>query len=80
MEHYQAEVLGAATGMTDVDQMIVTLMTSEIPFSQRVYELVSGVNVTDLNFGVQMIPVEQPIQSERLCGSVQHVSLWDFDL
>ena len=40
--------------------------------------LVFGVNVTDLNFGVHINLVTT--NQEQLCGSVKHVSLWDFDL
>ena len=49
---YQAEILGAASGaeMADIEhwEKIVPLITCEIPFGQRVCELVFGVNVTDL--------------------------------
>ena len=41
---------------------MVPLITCEIPFSQHVCELVSGVDLTDLNFGVQINPVKQPVQ------------------
>ena len=67
---YQAEILGAASGaeMADIKQMkkIVPIITSEIPFSQHVCELVFGVNVTDLNFWVQINPVKQSIQSNSV--------------
>ena len=57
----QAEILGAAIGaeMADIAQMkkIVPLITCETPFRQHVCELVFGVNVTDLNFWVQINPV-----------------------
>ena len=51
--------------MADIEQMkkIVPLVTCKTTFSQHVRELVFGVNVTDLNFGVQIKPVKQPIQS-----------------
>ena len=48
-----------------------------ITFGQDVCDLVFGVDVTDLDFGVQINPVKQPIWSNS-CGSVKHVSLWDF--
>ena len=40
--------------MVNIEQLkkIVPLITREIPFGQDVYELVFGVNVTDLDFGV----------------------------
>ena len=51
--------------MADVARMkkIVPLITCEISFCQYVFELVFGVNVTDLDLGVQIDPVKQPIQS-----------------
>ena len=67
---YQTEILGAASGaeMADIEQMkkIVPLITCEIPFSQHVSELVFGVNVTDLNFRIEINPVKQPIQSNSV--------------
>ena len=41
--------------MTDIEQMkkIIPLITREVPFGQDVYELVFGINVTDLDFEVQ---------------------------
>ena len=58
----QAEVLGTTSGaeMADIEQMkkIVPLITCEIAFNQHVCELVFGVNVTHLNFWVQLNPVK----------------------
>ena len=67
--------------MANVEQLkkIVPLITRAIPFSQYVCEVMFGVNVTDLNFGVQIDSVKQPIQSNSV-GFVKHASLWDFDL
>ena len=50
--------------MANIEQMkkIIPLITREIPFVQDVCELVFGVNVTDLDLGVQVDPVKQPIQ------------------
>ena len=42
---------------------IVPLIMCEISFCRYVFELVFGVNVTDLDLGVQIDPVKQPIQS-----------------
>ena len=67
---YQAEILETTSGaeMADVEQMkkIVLLITRGIPFSQHVCELVFGVNVTDLNFWVQIDSIKQPIQSNSV--------------
>ena len=62
--------------MTDIQQLkkIVPLITREIPFGQDVYEWVFGVNVTDLDFGVQIDSVKQPIQSNSV-GLMKHVTL-----
>ena len=53
--------LDAASGaeMADIEQTqkMVPLITCEISLCQHVCELVFGVNVTDLDFGVQMNPV-----------------------
>ena len=63
---YQAESLGAASGadLADGEQMkkIVPLITCEISFGQFVSALVIGVNAMDLNFGVQIDSVKQPIK------------------
>ena len=66
--------------MAGIEQMkkIVPLITCEILYSQYVFELVFGVNLTDLDFWVQIHPDKQPILSNF--GFVKHVSLWDFDL
>ena len=67
---HQAEILGAACGaeMVDVEQIkkIVALIPCDITFNQHVCELVCGVNATDLNLGVQINPVKQPIQSNSV--------------
>ena len=51
--------------MTDIEQSkkekIVSLITCEIPFSQHVCEWVFGVNVTDLNYWIQINPVKVSI-------------------
>ena len=67
---YQAEILGAASGaeLPDIEQMkkIVPLIARELPFSQNVCELMFGVNVTDLDLGAQIYPVQQPMQSNSV--------------
>ena len=64
------KILGTASGseMADISHMkkIVPLITCAIPFSQHVCELVFGVNVTDLDLGVQINPAKQPIQSNSV--------------
>ena len=54
--------------MANIEQMkkIIPLITREISFGQDVCELVFGVNVTDLDFWVQIDPVKQPIQSNSV--------------
>ena len=51
--------------MADNEQnkKIIPLLTREIPFGQHVFELVFGVNLTDLDFWVQIDSVKQLIQS-----------------
>ena len=51
--------------MADVKQtqQMIPLITCEIPFGQDVCELVSGVDVFDLDFRVQINSIEQPIKS-----------------
>ena len=62
----QAEILGTAerTEMADVEQTkkIVPLVTCEVSLCQYVCDLVFGVNVSDLNLGVQVDSVKQPIK------------------
>ena len=38
-----------------------------------------GVYAPNLNLGIQITPIQQPIRS-KLCGSLKHVSSWDFGL
>ena len=54
--------------MADIEQMkkIVPLITCAIPFSPHVCELVFGVNVTHVNFRIEINPVKQPIQSNSV--------------
>ena len=62
--------------MADIEQLkkIVPLITCEISFGQSVYELVFGVNVTNLDRGVQINPVKQPIKSNSVVsGNMSHV-------
>ena len=79
---YQDGILSAASRaeMANVEEMkkIVPLITCGVPFGQHVCELVFGVNVTDLNFEVQINPVKT--NPKQLCGFLTHVSLWDFGL
>ena len=51
--------------MADVKQMkkIVPLITCEIPFCQHVSKLMFGVDTPDLNLGVWINSVKQPIKS-----------------
>ena len=68
--------------MADVKQMekIVPLITYEISLRQYVCELVFGVNVFDLVFGVQIESVKQPINSNSVgSGYVSHCWTSAFD-
>ena len=75
----QAEIFGAAEGpeMANIEQMkkIIPLITHEISFQSTclpvgVWSQCNGFGfwciVTDLDFGVQIDPVKQPIQSNSV--------------
>ena len=51
-------------------EKIVPLIACEIPFCQYICELVFGVDILDLNVGVQIISVKQPIKGNSVCYSV----------
>ena len=54
-------------------EKIVPLITCEIPFCQYVCKLVFGVDMLDLNFGVQVDSVKQPVKSNSVgSGYVSH--------
>ena len=55
-------------------QKMIPFITCEISLCQYVGKLVFGVDVLDLDFGVQIDSIKQPIK-EQLCGFWQHVSL-----
>ena len=57
-------------------QKMIPLITREISFGENVSELIFGVDVFDLDFGVQISSIKQANQ-EQLCGSWEHISLWD---
>ena len=54
--------------MADIEQaqQIIPFVTCEISLGQCVCELVSGVNVFDLDFWVQVNSIEQPIKSNSV--------------
>ena len=54
-------------------QQIIPLITCEIPLCQDVCKLILGVDAFDLDFGIQIDSIKQPIK----CNSVsrKHVSL-----
>ena len=66
----QAEIQSARkkAEMADVEQMkkIVLLITCEITFGQSVCELMFGVDAPDLNLGIQINPIKQPILSNSV--------------
>ena len=54
-------------------QQMIPLITCEIPFYQDVCEMICGVDVFDLDFGVQIDSIEQPIKSNSMSsGDVSH--------
>ena len=54
-------------------QKMIPFITCEISLGQYVCELVSGVNVFDLDFGVQIDYIEQPIKSNSVgSGNMSH--------
>ena len=61
--------------MSDVEQTqnMIPLITWEITFGQCVCELVFGVNVFDLDLGVQIDSTKQPIKSNSVgSGNMSH--------
>ena len=71
------------TEMDDVKQTqkMIPLITCEISLCQYVYELVLGVNVFDLDLGVQIDSIQQPMKSNSVgSGNMSHCktsSLYD---
>ena len=69
--------------MADVEQTqkMIPFITCEISLCQYVCELVLGVNVFDLGFGVQIDSIEQPIKTNSVgSGNMSHCrasSLYD---
>ena len=61
----QAEILSEAkrAEMADVEQMkkMVPIVTCEIAFGQHVCALMSGIDLSNLNFRIKINPVKQPI-------------------
>ena len=71
-------------GVIEQAQQMIPLITCEISFSQNISELVLDVDVFDLDFGVQIDPINQPIKSNSvspgnmsLCGT--RSLHWHFD-
>ena len=65
--------------MADVEQTqkMIPFITCEFSLCQYVCELVFGVNVFDLDLGVQVNSIEKTNQ-EQLCGFLRRVSLSGF--
>ena len=54
-------------------QQMIPFITREIPFCQDVCNLVLGVDVFDLDFGVQIDSIEQPVKSNSMSsGNMSH--------
>ena len=58
-------------------QQMIPFISCEIAFCQYICEFVFGVNVFDLDFGIQNDSIEQPIKSNSV-GSGKIVSLSGF--
>ena len=70
MQLIKLKIFGAASGpeMANIEQIgkIVPFITREITFGQGVCDWAFGVDVTDLDFAVQISPVKQPIYSNSV--------------
>ena len=55
-------------------QKMIPFITSKVSLGQYVCELALGVNVFDLDLGVQIDSIKQPIK-RQLCGFWKHVAL-----
>ena len=54
-------------------QQMIPVITCEIPFCQYVSELVLGVDVFDLDFGVKINSIKQPVKSNSMgSGNMSH--------
>ena len=52
---------------------MIPLITCEIPFCQNVSELVFGVDVFDLDLGIQINSIKQPMKSNSVSpGNMSH--------
>ena len=68
--------------MADVKQIqqMIPLITCEISLCQNVSKLVFGVDVFDLDFGVQINSIEQPIKRNSVgSGDVSHCRTYAFN-
>ena len=68
-------MLSNCSEMANVEQTqkIIPFITCEISLCQYVCELVFGVDVFDLDFGVQIDAIEQPIKSNSVgSGNMSH--------
>ena len=69
------------TEMADVEQTqkMIPFVTSEVSLGQYVCELVSGVNIFDLDFRVKIDSIEQPIKSNSVGpGNMSHCVTFSF--
>ena len=70
------------TEMSDVEQTpkMIPFITCEISLGQYVCELVFGVNVFDMDLGVQIASLKQPIKSNSVgSGNMSHCRTPSFD-
>ena len=59
-------------------QKMIPFTTCEISLCQYVSELVFGVDVLNLDFGLQIDSIKQPIKSNSVGPRNISISLWDF--
>ena len=70
------------TDMADIEQTqkMIPFITCEVALCQYICELVFGFNVFDLDFGVEIDSVKQPIKSNSVGpGNMSHCKTPSFD-
>ena len=71
--HHFKTIDGPEMALVKQAQQMIPLITREISLGQYVCELVLGVNEFDVDLGVQINPVKQPIKSNSVgSGNMSH--------
>ena len=61
-------------------QQMIPLITCEMSFGQNVSELVYGVDVFDLDFGIQIDSIKQPVKRNSVSpGNMSHCGTPSFN-